>query len=81
MAKKEEQDDLFRAMCGVKDDREYQPRRKSKNDPKPPVEIHSLQKTMARVCTNVKQRQDKDVRLYMNELDKEIVNRKLDKIV
>ena len=77
--KKEEQDDLFRAMCGVKDDREYQPRRKSKNDPKPPVEIHSLQKTMARVCTNVKQRQDKDVRLYMNELDKEIVNRKLDK--
>lgn len=77
--KKEEQDDLFRAMCGVKDDKEYQPRRKSKNDPKPPVEIHSLQKTMARVCTNVKQRQDKDVRLYMNELDKEIVNRKLDK--
>lgn len=77
--KKEEQDDLFRAMCGEKDDREYQPRRKSKNDPKPPVEIHSLQKTMARVCTNVKQRQDKDVRLYMNELDKEIVNKKLDK--
>ncbi len=77
--KKEEQDDLFRAMCGEKDDREYQPRRKSKNDPKPPVEIHSLQKTMARVCTNVKQRQDKDVRLYMNELDKEIVNRELDK--
>lgn len=77
--KKEEQDDLFRAMCGEKDDREYQPRRKSKNDPKPPVEIHSLQKTMARVCTNVKQRQDKDVRLYMNELDKEIMNKKLDK--
>lgn len=77
--KKEEQDDLFRAMCGEKDDREYQPRRKRKNDPKPPVEIHSLQKTMARVCTNVKQRQDKDVRLYMNELDKEIVNKKLDK--
>lgn len=77
--KKEEQDDLFRAMCGEKDDREYQPRRKSKNDPKPPVEIHSLQKTMARVCTNVKQRQDKDVRLYMNELDKEIVSKKLDK--
>lgn len=77
--KKEEQDDLFRALCGEKDDREYQPRRKNKNDPKPPVEIHSLQKTMARVCTNVKQRQDKDVRLYMNELDKEIVNKKLDK--
>lgn len=77
--KKEEQDDLFRALCGEKDDREYQPRRKNKNDPKPPIEIHSLQKTMARVCTNVKQRQDKDVRSFMNELDKEIVKNELDK--
>lgn len=77
--KKEEQDDLFRALCGEKDDRKYQPRRKSKNDPKPPIEIHSLQKTMARVCTNVKQRQDKDVRAFMNDLDKEIVKKELDK--
>lgn len=77
--KKDEQDDLFRALCGEKEDREYQPRRKCKTDPKPPVEIHSLQKTMARVCTNVKQRQDKDVRTFMDALDKEIVKQELDK--
>lgn len=77
--KKEEQDDLFRALCGEKEDREYQPRRKNKNDPKPPIEIHSLQKTMARVCTNVKQRQDKDVRSFMTLLDKEIIKKELDK--
>ena len=77
--KKDEQDDLFRALCGEKDDREYQPRKKCKTDPKPPVEIHSLQKTMARVCTNVKQRQDKDVRTFMNSLDKEIVVQELNK--
>ena len=77
--KKDEQDDLFRALCGEKEDREYQPRRKCKTDPKPPVEIHSLQKTMARVCANVKQRQDKDVRTFMDALDKEIVKQELDK--
>lgn len=77
--KKDEQDDLFRALCGEKEDREYQPRRKNKNDPKPPIEIHSLQKTMARVCTNVKQRQDKDVRIFMESLDKEIVAQELNK--
>lgn len=77
--KKDEQDDLFRALCGEKEDREYQPRRKNKNDPKPPIEIHSLQKIMARVCTNVKQRQDKDVRTFMDSLDKEIVVQELNK--
>ena len=50
----EEQIDTFRAMVGVQENREYQPRRKHKEDPLPPKEIHSLQKTMARVCENVK---------------------------
>lgn len=76
--KKEEQDDLFRALCGEKDDREYQPRRKHKDDPKPPIEIHSLQKTMARVCGNVKSRQDKDVRAFMKKLEAEIEDQHLD---
>lgn len=75
--KKEEQDDLFRALCGEKEDREYQPRRKCRTDPKPPIEIHSLQKTMARVCSNVKARQDKDVRSFMNLLDQEITKHQL----
>ena len=77
--KKEEQDDLFRALCGEKDDREYQPRRKHASDPKPPIEIHTLQQTMARVCANVKNRQDRDVRTFMKKLDEEIEKQELDK--
>ena len=77
--KKEEQDDLFRALCGEKEDREYQPRRKHASDPKPPVEIHTLQQTMARVCSNVKNRQDKDVRSFMKKLEEEIEKKELDK--
>ena len=77
--KPEEQLDTFRAMLGVQEDREYQPRRRSKNDPVPPKEIHSLQKTMARVCENVKSRQDNEVRKFVNELDAEIQSQELDK--
>ncbi len=77
--KPEEQIDLFRAMLGVQEDVEYQPRRKSKNDPIPPKEIHSLQKTMARVCENVKQRQDNEVRKFVTELEKKIEEEGLDK--
>lgn len=77
--KDEEQLDTFRAMLGEQEDREYQPRRKSKNDPKPPVEIHSLQKTMARVAENIKSRQDTEVRKFVVELEKEIAEKNLDK--
>jgi single-stranded-DNA-specific exonuclease len=73
--KEDEQQDLFRAICGEKENREYQPRRPrgaGKDSPKPPIEIHSLQKTMARVCANVKARQDKDVREFMKKLDEKI---------
>ncbi len=77
----EEQIDLFRALCGEKEDREYQPKRErgaGKNSPKPPIEIHSLQKTMARVCDNAKSRQDNAVRAYMKELDTAIQEQHLD---
>lgn len=77
--KEEEQIDLFRAFIGEVDDREYQPRRKNKSDPKPQIEIHSLQKTMARVAGNVKQRQDTQVREFMKKLDTKITEQKLDK--
>lgn len=79
--KPDEQNDLFKALCGEKEDREYQPRRPNgadKNSPKPPIEIHSLQKTMARVCGNVKERQDKAVREYMKTLDNAIQQQHLD---
>lgn len=81
--KNEEQIDLFRAFIGEVQDIEYQPRRKSKNDPKPPIEIHSLQKTMARVAGNVKQRQDTQVRKFMKEIDEQIIKQKLenDKVI
>ena len=72
--KESEQIDLFRAICGEQEDREYHPRRKSKFDPKPPAEIHSLQKTMARVCKNVKARQDKEVNECFKKL-KESINK------
>ena len=81
--KDDEQKDLFRALIGEVEDREYQPRRKNKNDLKPPIEIHSLQKTMARVAGNVKARQDKQVRTFMEEIDKQIIEQKLenDKVI
>ena len=81
--KEDEQKDLFRAFIGEIEDIEYQPRRKNKNDPKPPIEIHSLQKTMARVAGNVKARQDTQVRKFMKEIDEQIIHQKLvnDKII
>ena len=75
----EEQNNLFRALCGEIEDIEYQPRRKCKTDPKPPLEIHSLQKTMARVCDNVKARQDTEVRKYVPMLEEQIAEKELDK--
>ena len=77
--KPDEQKDLFRALCQEKEDIEYQPRRKSKYDPIPPKEIHSLQKTMARVAGNVKSRQDTEVRKFMKEIDEVIKDEHLDK--
>lgn len=71
--KPEEQIQLFRAMCGEKEDIEYQPRRKKASDPKPPIEIHSLQKTAARICNTVKNRQDTEVRNFVKKLDAKIV--------
>lgn len=75
--KDNEQDDMVRAMMGVKEDREYQPRRRSRNDPKPSVEIHSLQWDMARVCDNVKSRQDSEVRKFVTDIDKQIQEKDL----
>ena len=75
--KPEEQVDTFRAICGEQEEIEYQPRRKSKNDPIPEKEIHTLQWEMARVCGNVKSRQDTDVRKYMKQIEEKIESENL----
>ena len=63
---------MIKAFNGEKQDFEYQPRRKKKTDPKPPIEIHSLQQEMARIMCNIKAKQTKKVKDYMNKLDEEI---------
>lgn len=73
----EEKLDLFKALIGIQENIEYQPKRKKKEDPKPDIEIHSLQKTMARVCGNIKARQDALVKASVAELNKKIEEKKL----
>lgn len=75
----EEQIDMFRAMLGEEDNRLYQPRRKHKTDPQPPAVMQTLQETMARVCDNIKNRQDTEVRKFFKELKEVIDSNHLDK--
>lgn len=70
--KKEELDKLFKAILDVNETVEYQPRRKSKNDPIPDKETHTLQWDAARICDNVKARQDTEVRKFMKEIEQKI---------
>lgn len=77
--KKDEQEELFRAISGEQEEIAYQPRRKSKFDDKPEVEMHTLQWDAARVCNNVKNRQDAEVRRFLEKLIGEIDEKKLDK--
>lgn len=65
--KPEERLDMIKAITGQRDDREYKPR-KSKDNPEPTIEIHSIQKTMARVFNNVRSRQNKLVAKRMEDL-------------
>lgn len=73
----EEKLNVFRALVGTQEAIEYQPRRKRKEDPKPPVEIHSLQETMARICVNIKSRQDKRVKDGLKKLQTKIEEKKI----
>jgi len=78
--KYEEKVDLFRAMIGECQDSVYQPRKKRgapKTDPVPEKEVHTLQKTMARVACNAKGRQDNSVREIMKKIDAEITRQGL----
>ncbi|WP_291567106.1 MULTISPECIES: DHH family phosphoesterase [unclassified Clostridium] len=73
----DEKANVFRALVGIQEEVEYQPRRKHKEDPKPPVEIHSLQETMARICVNIKSRQDKRVKEGLKKLQMKIEENKI----
>jgi len=74
--KPEERLDMIKAITGQKEDREYKPR-KSKTNPNPEIEVHSIQKTMARVFTNVRSRQNKLVAKRMEDLIKRIQEQNL----
>lgn len=73
----EEKQDLFKALIGVDETREYTPR-KSRNNPDPKAEIETLQKHMAREIVNIKGRQDREVKKGMKEIEERIKEKKLD---
>ena len=60
---------MCRAIRGEQETIIYKPRRKSKNDPVPEPEEHTLQWDMARTCCNVKSRQDTAVRSFMEKVE------------
>ena len=76
---KKEQEDLFRAMIGEQETIIYQPRRRRASDPKPDPEEHTLQWEAARVANNVKNRQDAQIRKYMEQIIGEIDEKGLNK--
>jgi len=75
----EEKIELIDAMLGKEGYKEYQPRRKNKNDPKPEPIMQTLQESMVRDATNIKARQDRLVKKGMELLIKKINEQHLDK--
>lgn len=71
VGKPKEIKDMFEALIGVQ--REVKYKRKGE------IEYHSLQKTMARVCGNVKARQDRQVKKSVELIQEEIKAKELDK--
>lgn len=74
----DEKNDLINAYLGKEEIREYQPRRKSKDDPKPDIEMQTLQKAMVRECANIKAKQDRMVAKSMEQIIETIKEYKLD---
>lgn len=71
VGKPKERLDMFEALIGVQKQIPY---KTSKKD-----EIHNLQQTMARVCSNVKGRQDRAVKKSAKEIQDKIKSEGLDK--
>ena len=53
----QEKSDLFRALIEEEEEIEYTPK-KSKNNPNPQTEVHTLQETMVRMSKSIKTKQD-----------------------
>lgn len=75
----EEKEDLIKALIESDETKEYQPRKKKGETEKPPIEIQDIQTFMARVVTNIKSRQDKLTKKYME--DTEVICNPEDKIL
>ncbi len=71
VGKPKEIKDMFEALIGVQKELEYKT--------KGVIEYHSLQKTMARVCGNVKARQDRQVKNSVVAIQDKIKENQLDK--
>lgn len=71
VGKPKERLDMFEALIGIKKEIPY---KTSKVE-----EIHTLQKTMARVCGNVKARQDREVKKNLKAIENKIKTEGLDK--
>ena len=67
----EEKTNLFKALAGFDDTVEYKPRKSAKN-PNPQLETQSIQTAMVRIATNVKARQDKEVKKGMALVEERI---------
>jgi single-stranded-DNA-specific exonuclease len=73
----EEKRNMFRALIGDEELISYQPRRKVKTDPKPDVVMMTLQEDMVRQITNIKARQDKEVKSAMEVIEQRIIDKNL----
>ncbi|MGL6184737.1 MAG: DHH family phosphoesterase [Clostridium chrysemydis] len=73
----EEKEAVFKALINTKEDKEYQPRKKKGEEVKPPLEIQSLQKYMAREIKNIKASQDRTVKKGVELVNKKIKEEKL----
>lgn len=58
----EDKENLFKAMANIEGCIPYKPRRKSKNDPMPEVEMQPLPVAMVRIATSIKTKQDKEAK-------------------
>ena len=68
---------LIESMTGSTELVEYQPRRKVKTDPKPDIEIRSIQKEIMRLCTNARGTQARWAKKIAKQCEEDIVNNKL----
>ncbi len=78
VGEQEDKINVFRALIGEKENKEFQPRRKNKKDPKPPIEILTLQESMVKACISLKSKQDRMVKKSVEDLNVKIKEKDLE---